>query len=231
MISYEELLQELHENSDVAYREFNSKICVLPQERTIGVRVPILRKIGKRLASCGKEELDIICHFPDVYFEVTFVKCLAVGYCKLNITDLIHYLDCVVPLIDNWAICDCLAATLKSVESQRKEFLPYIAKCASDQREFVQRFAFVCLLDHYTVPEYFETEFSLMSHASCSLYYVHMAVAWLLAEIFVKDFYGGVKFVSVCSLPSKTINKGIQKARESYRLTQEQKNYLKSLKK
>lgn len=175
--------------------------------------------------------MDILCRFPDDLFEVTFVKCLAVAYAKLTFEELLEYLDIVVPRIDNWAICDCFTSTLKSLRKRREEFLFYIEKCVSDEREYVQRFAYVCLLDHYTIPEYFEKEFAFMERADCSKYYVHMAVAWLLAEILVKGYGEGVKFLRSSALPAKTLNKAIQKARESYRLTDEQKNYLKTLKK
>ncbi|RXZ60919.1 DNA alkylation repair protein [Candidatus Borkfalkia ceftriaxoniphila] len=231
MIAYEELLEKLRENADVSFREFNAKICVLSLDRTLGVRVPALRKISKEYAALGKDELDILCRFPDDLFEVTFVKCLAVAYAKLTFEELLEYLDIVVPRIDNWAICDCFTSTLKSLRKRREEFLFYIEKCVSDEREYVQRFAYVCLLDHYTIPEYFEKEFAFMERADCSKYYVHMAVAWLLAEILVKGYGEGVKFLRSSALPAKTLNKAIQKARESYRLTDEQKNYLKTLKK
>ena len=121
MITYEELLEKLRANSDESYRVFNAKICMLPLERTIGVRVPALRKIGKECAAFGKEGLDIICRFPNELFEVTFVKCLAVGYAKLSLEELTTYLDKVVPEIDNWAICDCFTSTLKAVEKNREK--------------------------------------------------------------------------------------------------------------
>ena len=231
MITYEELLEKLRMNGDEGYRVFNAKICKLPLERIIGVRVPALRKIAKECAAYGKEALDIICLFPDDFFEVTFVKCLAVGYAKLSVRELTARLETLLPLIDNWAICDCFTATLKQIEKNREEFLPYIENCVADEREYVQRFALVCLLDHYTVPAYFDREFQLMQRADCSKYYVHMAVAWLLAEILIKDYDTGVGFIREDKLPEKTVNKGIQKALESYRLTAEQKNYIKNLKK
>ena len=126
MIAYEELLEKLRENADVSFREFNAKICVLPLDRTLGVRVPALRKISKEYAALGKDELDILCRFPDDLFEVTFVKCLAVAYAKLTFEELLEYLDIVVPRIDNWAICDCFTSTLKSLRKRREEFLFYI---------------------------------------------------------------------------------------------------------
>ena len=66
MIAYEELLEKLRENADMSFREFNAKICVLPLDRTLGVRVPALRKISKEYAALGKDELDILCRFPTI---------------------------------------------------------------------------------------------------------------------------------------------------------------------
>lgn len=231
MITYEEILKTLKENSDKVYGKFNAKIAMISDEKSLGVRVPSLREIAKKIAKGGKDALDIICLFPDEYYEITFLKFLTLAYLKSDIDELISYLDKMLPQIYSWSICDCFTSTLKYIKKSRAEFLPYIKKCVNDKREFVQRFAYVCLLSHYTVPEYIDTELELMQRADCSKYYVHMAVAWLLAEILIKDYEKGIEFIKSGKLSSKTMNKGIQKARESFRLTEEQKNYLKSLKK
>jgi len=231
MITYEELLKILRDNSDAEYRKFNSKISMISEDKAIGVKVPVLRKIAKDIAKNGKGEMDNICLFPNDYHEIIFIKFLVLAYCKLELCEFENYLDKLLPLIDNWAICDCFTATLKNIKNQRAEFLPYIIKCISDDREFIQRFGYICLLSHYTVPEYLQTQFDLILKSDCSKYYIHMAVAWLIAEILVKSYSEGIEFIKTCNLPKKTVNKAIQKARESFRLTDEQKNYLKTLKK
>ena len=96
--------------------------------------------------------------------------------------------------------------------------------------EFHQRFALVTLLHFYTEERYAETIFGICEKSDSSLYYVHMAVAWLIAETLVKFYETAVNFLKKNSLNKKTHNKAIQKACESYRLSKEQKNYLKGLK-
>lgn len=231
MISYSELLNQLRESADADYRAFNARIVNVDPSRMFGVRVPILRRWAKSFAAEGREAVDRLIAFPDDYFEVSFLKCVSVGYIDLTVEELIGYLNTVLPVIDNWAICDCAISTMKTIGKNREAFLPYLRKCAADPREFVQRFAYVCLLSFYTDSEYFATEFELMARADCSQYYIHMAVAWLLAEILVKGFDEGVRLIRSSTIPRKTLNKGIQKACESFRLTADQKKYLKTLKK
>lgn len=128
MIAYEELLEKLRENADVSFREFNAKICVLPLDRTLGVRVPALRKISKEYAALGKDELDILCRFPDDLFDVTFVKCLAVAYAKLTFEELFGISGYRCAAYRQLGDRDCFTSTLKSLRKRREEFLFYIEK-------------------------------------------------------------------------------------------------------
>ena len=111
----------------------------------------------RALAKEWKGEADMFLTFPDEYYEITFLKCALVGALKYE--EFIKRADRLVPLLDNWAICDCAISTMKTIGKNREAFLPYLRKCAADPREFVQRFAYVCLLSFYTDSEYFATEF------------------------------------------------------------------------
>ena len=96
--------------------------------------------------------------------------------------------------------------------------------------EFTQRFALKTLLAYYVEDKYLDTIFSFVNNANCDYYYVHMAAAWLVAEVLVKYYDKGVKFLSEQTLDKKTHNKAIQKALESYRLSDDRKNFIKGLK-
>lgn len=219
---YQELLAELKDNADESYKVFHRRMLKNDKINVLGVRVPFLRKIAKKYKDC----VDELMTFPDDYYEVTFVKLTAVSLLKYE--EFVNYIDGCVPLIDNWATCDCL--TPKCILNHREEFLPYILKYARSDGEFSQRFALVTLLHFYVEEEYAETIFGLCEESDSSLYYVHMAVAWLIAETLVKFYETAKNFLGKNSLDKKTHNKAIQKACESYRLTAEQKTYLKGLK-
>lgn len=219
---YQQLLAELKNNADEEYKSFHKRLLKNDEINVLGVRVPVLRKIAKKYKDCADELLT----FPDEYYEVTFVKLTAISYLKYE--DFIKYVDRCVPLINNWATCDCFSA--KCIQNHREEFLPYLLKYSEVKSEFYQRFALVTLLHFYVEEKYAELIFNLSCKSDTNLYYVHMAVAWLVAETLVKFYETACGFLKKNLLDKKTHNKAIQKACESYRLSLEQKNYLKGLK-
>lgn len=218
MITYECLIARLFSLQDTTYREFHQKLLNNERIHVIGVRLPILRGIAKE----WKNDCDALLRFPDEYYEVTMLKCLAVAmlpyekYCK--------YVDRIVVLLDNWATCDSFRAPC--IKKHKKEFFSYVERYLQSEREFVVRFGLVSLLHDYVDKEHYAFIFSAVERCDCSKYYIHMAVAWLISEVLVKEFEVGTEFLATTTLPKRTKNKAIQKARESFRLTTEQKQTL-----
>lgn len=219
---YRELLTELEAYIDVEYRAFHKRLLKNDKVNMLGVRIPILRKIAKSY----KGVIDELFTYPDEYYEVTFIKLTAAG--MLPYDRFIKYVDRCVPLIDNWATCDCFDA--RCIARNKENFLPYIERYISDKREFYQRYALVTLLRYYVEQQYLPLIFRLSDCADKQMYYVHMAVAWLLAEVLVKHYDDGVSYLLKNSLDKRTHNKAIQKACESFRLSDERKIYLKGIK-
>lgn len=222
-MQYQQLLATLEENADTNYRDFHKRLLKNDSINVIGVRIPILRKIAKQF----KGDVDNLLSFPDEYYEVTFIKLTAVSCLKYE--EFIRYIDVCVPLIDNWATCDCF--TPKCIEKHKVDFLPYIRKYLSYDGEFYQRFALTTLLHFYVEENFIDEIFEAIKKADLEkYYYVHMAAAWLIAEVLVKYYDSGVKFLQLNQIIAKTHNKAIQKANESFRLSEEQKNFLKEIK-
>ena len=220
---YRQLLEILEDSADAKYREFHKRLLKNDKISVIGVRVPILRKIAKLFVG----DIDNLLSFPDEYYEVTFIKLTAVS--KLKYEEFIKYIDSCVSLIDNWATCDCF--TPKCIEKHRQDFLPYIEKYLRFDGEFYQRFALTTLLHFYVADEYLNLIFNAINLADREkYYYVHMSAAWLLAEVLVKYYDFGVRFLQTETIDIKTHNKAIQKANESFRLSKEQKIFLKEIK-
>lgn len=219
---YPEFLAELRSLADENYRDFHKRLLKNDEIRVLGVRVPQLRKLAKKYAG----ELDVLMDFPDEYYEVTFVKLTAVS--RLDYGEFISYVDRCVPLIDNWATCDCFAP--RCVREHREEFLPYLRRYAASEGEFSQRFALTTLLHYYVEERYLDEIFSFAERCDREKYYVHMAAAWLVAETLVKHYERAEEFLRKGSLDRKTHNKAIQKACESYRLSEDKKTYLKGIK-
>ena len=237
---YDGLLTELKNLAEPNYAEFHRRLLKNDNIKVMGVRVPHLRKLAKKYKNCVPALLEC----PDDYYEVTFVKLQAVAL--LPYGELINYIDRCVALIDNWATCDCFAP--KCIAKHREDFLPYIYKYLGVDdsypvAEFSQRFALTTLLHFYVEEEWLQTIFdAVQEDADLDLYYVHMAAAWLIAEVVVKYYDDGVAFLKYNAecydqkgegnefFAIKTHNKAIQKACESFRLTKEQKDFLRGLK-
>lgn len=219
---YDELLCELKNNAEPEYAAFHKRLLKNDKINVLGVRVPTLRKLAKKY----KNQIDTLLCCTDDYYEVTFIKLQAVALLPWD--GFINYVDKCVPLIDNWATCDCFAP--KCIATHKDEFLPYIFSYTDSDKEFTQRFALTTLLHYYVEDKYLQLIFETVRKSNCELYYVHMAAAWLIAEVLVKFYDGGVEFLNSGALDTKTHNKAIQKACESYRLTKEQKDFLRGLK-
>lgn len=221
---YQELLDKLNSLADEKYKVFHGRLLNNSEIKLFGVRVPQLRKIAKEY----RGRVDELLSYPDEYYEVTFIKLCAVANLKYD--KFITRIDNCVRLIDNWATCDCFAP--KCIASYQGEFMPYIKKYLGEGREseFSQRFALTTLLHFYVEEKYLNDIFTAVSLADTNYYYVHMAVAWLIAEVIAKYFDAGVEFLKKGSLDIKTHNKAIQKACESFRIDGNTKNYLKNLK-
>ena len=220
-------MEELKSLADESYRTFHKRLLKNDDINVLGVRVPDLRKLAKKY----KGQADRLMTFPDEYYEVTFVKLTVVSY--LDWEEFLKYVDRCVALIDNWATCDCF--TPKCLQKHRDEFLPYIFSYLENGKEFYQRFALTTLLHFYVEKRYYQTILDILQEdIDTDYYYVHMAAAWLLAELLIKFYDSTVKFlqanVTDDFIDRKTHNKAIQKACESFRLSDGQKTYLKKLK-
>ncbi len=221
-MTYSKLIELLQAHAEVEFANFQRKL-IFTKQHILGVRTPTLRKIAKEFK--GKEEE--VFAFPDEFYEVTFIKLAVISalpYGKF----LLYVKDCVKK-IDNWATCDTFKANC--IQTHKEDFLPVLKELFANDEEFFQRYVIVTLLSFYVEKKYLKVIESYMYRANLNNYYVHMAVAWLIAEILIKEYEFGVKLLEKGNIPQKTHNKGIQKAVESYRLTKEQKDFLKSLKK
>lgn len=220
-MTYSEFLDELSALAEPEFAAFQRKLIPTSQQ-ILGVRTPDMRKLAKRF----KGSADELFAFPDTYYETTFIKLSVVSL--LPYEAFCGYVERCVPLIDNWATCDCFKPAC--LKKHRGEFLPVLERIFSHGGEFYQRYVLVTLLGYYVEEKYLPTIKEYLRRADTDRYYVHMAAAWLSAEVLTKYYDFGVALLKSGILQPKTHNKAIQKARESYRITDEQKGFLESLK-
>ncbi len=221
-MKYSDFLQLLENHAEEAFADFQRKL-IPTKQKILGVRTPIMRKIAKQLQ--GLEEQ--VFAYPDDIYEVTFIKLTLVS--TLPYDKFLLYVEDCVSKMDNWAMCDSFKA--KCIQAYKKEYLYVLEKIFYNGGEFYERYVLVALLNDYVQTEYIPTIIHYLKKADTKRYYVSMAAAWLTAEILIKEYESGVFILKQGILEEKTHNKAIQKARESFRLTKEQKDYLTSLKK
>lgn len=225
-----EIKQRLFELSDKKYQDFHSSLCP-GTENIIGVRVPILRNYAKELFK-ESEWKQTIKEIDNEYYEEIMLQGMLIGQAKgEDINIILKYVEEYVPKIDNWAICDVFCAGLKITKKYKEEMWDFIQKYINSNKEFEVRFAIVMILDYYIERDYIEEDFKIFDEVKCEEYYVKMAVAWAISICLIKFYDETVKYLKVAKLDDWTYNKSIQKAIESYRITEDRKEYLRSMKK
>lgn len=216
--------EELFKEQDLNYKSFHKKLVPdLDEDKIIGVRVPVLRKIAKQA-----EKENTIIQNP-YYYEEFMIKGLMIGYSKSDLNEKIKRLEEFVGLIDNWAVCDGCCSNLKFTEKNREIMLEFISHYIN-KSQFETRFAVVVLMSYYLCDEYIDKALELMLTVNFGEYYSDMAVAWALASAMVNYPEKVLAIIEGNKLPVWVHNKTIQKCRESYRITKEMKSYLNTLK-
>ena len=226
----QQIKQQIRELSDQKYQQFHKKLCPTNKE-IIGVRIPILRKYAKDLLKQYNIQ-ELLDNIDDQYYEEIMLQGMIIGLikeknfeiCAKQITDF-------VPKIDNWAICDTFCAGLKITKKHKQEMWNFIQKYVTAQEEFKIRFGIVMILDYYIEKKYLQEIFNIFENVKNDTYYVQMAVAWAISICLIKYYEETKKYLKTSNLNNFTYNKAIQKAIESFRITEEQKEELRDMKK
>lgn len=223
----EEIRKELLKMQDIKYKEFHSSLS--PNvDNIIGIRVPILRNYAKELLEKHKkEEIKI----GDKYYEELLLQGMIIGLQnKESIENIIVKVNKFVPKINSWGVCDTFCAGLKITKKYKKEMFKVVEKYLKSNKEYELRFAIVMLLDYYIIDEYIDTVLNILNKINSDKYYVQMANAWAISICLIKYYEKTIKFLENTNLDKFTYNKAIQKAVESYRITDKQKEYLRKMK-
>lgn len=225
----QKIKQELLEWKDEKYKEFHSGLCP-GTDNIIGIRVPVLRNYAKELAKEYeiKELLEQIDH---QYYEEIMLQGMLIGLEKEDIKTVKKHIEEFVPKIDNWAVCDVFCAGLKITKKYKKEMWEFLQKYLTSNQEFEIRFAVVMILDFYIEEDYIKKDLEIFENITNQAYYVQMAVAWAISICLIKFYDKTIKFLKSANLDKFTYNKALQKAIESYRITEEKKEILRNMKK
>lgn len=225
MDNIRDYLLKLQNNS---LKDFSS-IITKSKHQIIGVSIPTLRKVAKQIVS--ENPVDFLNNNPMQYYEEVMLQGFVIGYSKLSSETKFEYLKTFIPQIADWSECDCVVSTLKFFKNNLSDSFEFLTKYFNSGKEFEKRFAIVSYMDYFLVEDYFDVVLNLLLDVKSEFYYVNMAVAWALSVCFVKDFDKTLCKFKESSLDKFTFNKTIQKCKESFRLSNEQKQLLTSIKK
>lgn len=219
-------LERLFSLQDCEYAAFQTKLTPgIPAEAFIGVRVPELRKLAKEIVKEGNFE-EFLKELPHKYYDENMLHGMIISEIK-DYDYCIAEVEKFLPYIDNWAVCDTLSP--KVFKKNRTRLIEKVKEWSASDKVYTCRFGMGTLMGHFLdtdfKPEYLEIPAVIRSDE----YYVNMMTAWFFATALAKQWEATIPYIENNRLDVWTHNKTIQKARESFRITDEQKEYLKSL--
>lgn len=222
-----EIQERLFELQNEKYRDFQAKLIPTADPASvIGVRTPELRKLAKELSK--KDDIDAFLEaLPHGYFDENQLHAFILsgmkdyGKCMSGVCSFL-------PFVDNWATCDQMSP--KVFGKNKDDLLTHIKEWLRSDRTYTVRFAVGMLMEHFLGDDYDIAYPEMVAAIRSDEYYVNMMRAWYFATALAKQYDSAVRFIEEKKLDRWTHNKAIQKSVESYRITPEQKTYLKSLK-
>ena len=223
----DEIVTELFKMRDADYAQFQGKLIpTVSSDRVIGVRTPALRAFAKDLYKDPDID-EFLCATPHQYFDEDQLHAFVISLEK-DFDKCIALVEEFLPFIDNWATCDQLSP--KCFKKEQKKLLSYIKVWIKSNHTYTVRFAIGMLMQHY-LDDGFKTEYAdMVAEVRSDEYYINMMIAWYFATALAKQYESIVPYIEERRLAVWVHNKAIQKSVESYRITAEQKEYLKTLK-
>ena len=221
-----DILKQLFDLQDVTYKEFHSKLMPSVNKDTIiGIRVPVLRRYAKSIQGT-KEANEFLNNLPHTYYEENNLH-------MLLINDIQDYAICLyeierfLPFIDNWATCDLPAP--KCFSKHSKDLIKHIENWIHSSQPYTIRYGIGMLMRLYLDKDFDPTYLQWVADIDSDEYYVNMMISWYLATALAKQWTAAIPYLEERRLSEWVHKKTIQKAIESFRISPEQKLYLKSL--
>ena len=222
-----EIQKELFSLQDKEYMKFLSKLTPNVSENTIiGVRIPEIRKLAKKLVKNNEYE-DFLKELPHKYYDENLLHGAIISESK-DFEKCIELLDSFLPFVDNWAVCDTISP--KIFKKHKKELIGKIKEWSQSDKTYTCRFGVEMLMTHFLDEDFKKEYLEMVANIHSEEYYVKMVIAWFFATALAKQWDYAVIYLEDNRLDVWVHNKTIQKARESLRILEDKKGYLKKLK-
>lgn len=220
-----DLRKELFLLEDVKYKKFQGGLIPsLDSASMIGVRTPDLRRLAKEMG--GEDRDKFLASLPHSYFEENQIHAFIISSMK-DFDQCISFLEAFLPYVDNWATCDQMSPV--SFKKNRSRLLPFVLSWLESGHAYTVRFAIKVLMSHFLDSDFDPVYPEIVCSLKSEDYYVKMMVSWYFATALCKRYEEVIHFLEERRLEEWTHNRSIQKAVESYRISDNRKEYLKTL--
>jgi len=210
---------------DDKYKEFQAKLVPnISSDSIIGVRSPAMRQVAKEVFKSPEKEA-FLNELPHKYYEENLVHFFVIEQIK-DFDECVREVEKFLPYVDCWPVSD--QATPKSFKKNHEKLLPYIKKWIASDHVYTARFGMRMLMNEYLGADFKEEYLELVASKKGEDYYLKMMVAWYFATALAKQYDAAVKYIEERKLDEWVHKKAIQKAVESFRVTDEHKEYLKT---
>lgn len=220
--------KRLLELSDEKNADFSAKLTPgIDREKFLGVRIPASRKLAKEIIK-ENEHKDFLNSLPHKYYDENILHSILISEIK-DYDECIKYIDEFLPYVDNWAVCDTMSP--KAFKNKHERLMNDILRWVVSDQTYTIRFGLKILMAHFLDNDFKKEYLEIPAKIKSDEYYINMMIAWFYATALAKQWDSTIVYIENGVLDKWVHNKAIQKARESYRITAEQKEYLKLLKK
>ncbi len=221
------ILQDLFKFQDNKYKAFHMKLIPnIDPNKIIGIRTPLLKKYAKDIFGSVDAE-KFLSILPHTYYEENNLHSFLIMQIK-DFDRCIYEIERFLPFVDNWGTCDSLRP--KIFAKHKKELLPCIYRWISSEHTYTKRFGIQMLMVHFLDSDFDEAFLKDVADIKSSEYYVNMMIAWYFATALVFQYEKTLPFLTDKRLDKWVHNKTLSKANDSFRITPEQKAFLKTLK-
>lgn len=225
----EEIRKQLESLAEPDFQQFTAKLIPnIPSEKILGVRLPKLRKIAKKIAKDHAEEY--LKTASDQSYEEIMLQGMVIGYLKEDLEKIQAKTARFVKKIDNWSVCDSFCSGLKITKNHKEEMWQFIQPYLKDQRTYYIRFGIVMMIFYFIEETYLEDVLKKLDQIQQSDYYVKMAEAWAVSICYVRFPQRTLQYLKENGLDDFTYNKSLQKIIESQKTDPETKRMIRSLK-